>query len=295
MVDAAREQFVKLDAAVAVTESYELQFFNGAVSTTSDLGEILAQENHGSARIVRLVVKINALNTSPPAAIELHFRDLGELDEEKRAVSLLVQAGSRDWVFVTTSLLEERLNKIRRISFSKLITGRAFTVALIGSLYAFLAFGATSEVSRYSYPVPEPIWQQQDSLSRQLREAQKKSLLKDGTEAVILVQELQERADQRMRQARDDWEKKADAWAKKNKRIPIWARALLFFVTPLAILGAYWVFLQRYYPLYNFCWGDYLDVFNKKESARRFLIIVVLVGVVVSFIGGILANLLSKH
>jgi hypothetical protein len=63
----------------------------------------------------------------------------------------------------------------------------------------------------------------------------------------------------------------------------------------IALIVAYTVdrFITIYYPAFNFCWGDYAEEFRKKESVRRFLLVVVLIGVIVSFIGGILANFIK--
>lgn len=59
----------------------------------------------------------------------------------------------------------------------------------------------------------------------------------------------------------------------------------------LATIFAIYMFFLRFYLVYNFLWGDYLEYFNKRESTRKFVLVIILVGIVVSFIGGILANM----
>lgn len=49
-------------------------------------------------------------------------------------------------------------------------------------------------------------------------------------------------------------------------------------------------FFLKYYLVYNFRWGEYLEKFNKWESFRKTVFIVVVIGIVVSTIGGIIAN-----
>jgi uncharacterized membrane protein YozB (DUF420 family) len=50
------------------------------------------------------------------------------------------------------------------------------------------------------------------------------------------------------------------------------------------------IYLYKLYPVYNFCWGDYLDVFNKKENARKTFNTVIIIGLIISIIGGLIAN-----
>ena len=50
------------------------------------------------------------------------------------------------------------------------------------------------------------------------------------------------------------------------------------------------LFLVRYYPVYNFCWGEYLEEFTRREAARRFWLIIIGVGFAVSFVASIVAN-----
>ena len=65
---------------------------------------------------------------------------------------------------------------------------------------------------------------------------------------------------------------------------------LFFSALVLGLIGAFFV---RFYPVFNFCWGDYTQEFQRKEGVRKFVLIVVILGLVVSFVGGILANLVK--
>ena len=66
---------------------------------------------------------------------------------------------------------------------------------------------------------------------------------------------------------------------------------------PLLLMAAViaLVFLiARYFPIYNFCWGDYTEVFKKREAARTFWLVIIGIGFLVSVMGSIVANYLSK-
>jgi hypothetical protein len=70
--------------------------------------------------------------------------------------------------------------------------------------------------------------------------------------------------------------------------IPI--RLLIGVGAFLLILVFAWLFLLRYYPVYNFCWGEYAEEFQRKESRRQFWLVIIIIGLVVSFLGSMFAN-----
>jgi hypothetical protein len=46
------------------------------------------------------------------------------------------------------------------------------------------------------------------------------------------------------------------------------------------------------YPLYVFCWGSGQDIFIKKETQRKFLLVTIITGIAVSVIAGLLVEIL---
>lgn len=50
-----------------------------------------------------------------------------------------------------------------------------------------------------------------------------------------------------------------------------------------------------FFPPYNFCWGDYIKIYRSRQSIGKFILIVVLIGIVLSVFGSIAASyILSK-
>ena len=49
--------------------------------------------------------------------------------------------------------------------------------------------------------------------------------------------------------------------------------------------------MNKFYPLYNFCWGDYLEEFNRIEKRRN----VILWFIVSTLILGVVINLISNY
>ena len=72
--------------------------------------------------------------------------------------------------------------------------------------------------------------------------------------------------------------------------IVISIRGLIIFllVTTLLAIG---IFSYLYFfPSQNFCWGDYVKVYQRRQSIGKFIIIIVIVGLVISVLGSIIAS-----
>jgi len=72
--------------------------------------------------------------------------------------------------------------------------------------------------------------------------------------------------------------------------IAISIRGLIIFllVTNLLAIG---IFSYLYFfPTQNFCWGDYVKVYQRRQSIGKFIIIIVIVGLVISVLGSIIAS-----
>jgi hypothetical protein len=92
-----------------------------------------------------------------------------------------------------------------------------------------------------------------------LEEAWKSGRLKDPVEAIVMAERLKDQA--------------------LRAQMPALGRQVLLGGVVVFGLGLISYFLVLYYPVYNFCWGDYLDIFQRKESRRKFILVVVIIGV----------------
>lgn len=86
-----------------------------------------------------------------------------------------------------------------------------------------------------------------------LEAAWKNGQLKDPIEAVIMAEEIHDQAFSRVFSWPNFW-------------VPL--VAMTGFVLILVLAG---FVIQRYFPAYNFCWGDYLESFERKEARRKFI------------------------
>ncbi|HYT40832.1 MAG TPA: hypothetical protein VEP90_00670, partial [Methylomirabilota bacterium] len=72
------------------------------------------------------------------------------------------------------------------------------------------------------------------------------------------------------------------------------AGVLIASVVFLVLLLTGFFAIIYFFPPYNFCWGDYLTTFQKKQSTGKYILTVVIFGLVLSVAGSIIATLITK-
>lgn len=303
IINIAEEQFVKLSERC--THSFTIKFRNGAVATSSTLDEVISQENIGSSQITALAIEIESasndvqedmLNSISVEFVNLELANL----PGTRAISFRIQGESRDWVFITSSLLEERISKIKRYPLrrylglkSDSILNPYIAVGLIGiiiGMFWFLnrsdSFVDTPRTSVSAVSTPEPV-----PFSERWKNELKSNTIKDPIEALVMRERLYEQLEkERIAKDREESVRWRQIVVQRPQRTSPFAVLAIAGLTPPLMLIFISAFLAAYFPPYAFCWGDYVEVFRRKESVRRFVVVVVLVGILVSFVGGILAN-----
>lgn len=65
-------------------------------------------------------------------------------------------------------------------------------------------------------------------------------------------------------------------------------------LVPLTTLALVHLFIRFYYPAYNFCWGEFQSAYEQVEAKRRILVEIVILGLIISTIGSIIGNQISK-
>jgi hypothetical protein len=314
LVDTIKEQIRKIHTEQPIEESYEIRFRNGAIAITNSLSEVLAQENLGSSLILRLEGTFTSTGSDEAVSIAWRFENLESSDyENEYSFGYSVRGYERDWVFVTSSQLEERLQRVKRYNLRQHISSTLVlaivTVSSLGTFSWHMTRDSMTSIdtasSKWDYPVQPPSIEVIDlpPISKEIEAARDSGLIKDAVDAVIYLRKVQEKRDDLSRRAHANWLEDRENWWKdihsraekeEKREIP----TLLVLVIPpgvvlVALMGLS-IFLRAYYPAFNFCWGDYTEVFKKKESIRRFVAGAILVGILVSFVGGILANLLGS-
>jgi hypothetical protein len=267
LIDTAAQQLAKVADVHIGEPSFRMKFRNGVFANASGLDEVFEQENTGSKQIIRLRYEQSATkpsSTSEPSRILLEFVN-ADADEEPGYVSLRYQVfgHDRDWVFVTSSVLEERFEKMKRFALNQVGTrgwGRLVFLFIFSLFPLGIYFSQFAFDSARKQPTP----------SQKLQAAASSGQIKDALGALIFLEQQRE--------------------AKEHTAEISVVKPFGYLFAGGAVLILVWAFFYKYYPVYNFCWGEYIEEFRKKEAARRFWLVVVLIGLVLSFIGSMLAN-----
>jgi hypothetical protein len=271
LVDLVTEQFSKLPIGQPANVEYQIKYKNGVIADTTSLEDILTQENAGSSQLIKLRAQFRIPDQPhEPQEVLFWFID-ADADEEEGATSVryLIRGNSRDWVFITSSLIEERIQKVKRFAFNELFTRRKALVPLVlGMMISVLLFPIS-----FALEAAKP--GQSHAAIEKVKQRWAAKDLSDPVEAIILLEE-----------------------AKASTGSVTLTRLLPVIVVPVVLLflfmGSIW-FVTKYYPIFNFCWGDYVEIFRQKEAARKFWLIVIGLGLLVSFVGSVLANVIGKY
>lgn len=277
IIDLMLEQFKKLSNN-AVTCEYKLKFKNGAFAKTVNLENVFGQENEGSSSIIHLQVYAKQENTEGEDSIKIDFRNLDVDDTNGEIpISHSIKGQSRDWVFVTSSLIEERITKIKRNSLNLFLSrGQG---KLLFKLLALLFMGAISITCVVGLPnVANKIADQELKVINQIESNWKNKTISDPIDVIIQIEKM-----------------------KTEKDVRLDGKTLLFGVflsTPIIIAFSALIMLiivtlltAKLYPVYNFCWGNYIEIFSKKESVRKVIIGLILGSIILA----LLVNLLSNY
>lgn len=165
----AVQQIEKTKPTAEVRVSIQTWFKNGASSLSGSVDEILALENAGSAAITGLTISVDDGQKSPRAdnqeenltIVTVQFFDTEALliaaSMGTHSVAYSIVGEDRDWVFITKSLLEERIAKIKTFSPMEYLRGRVrpIVAAFIAFAFFFLLGFATMVI--YSRIAPSPV------------------------------------------------------------------------------------------------------------------------------------------
>jgi hypothetical protein len=261
------QQIKRTPAADGFQTFYEVKYRNGSVGYPTGLDEVLSEENFGSAAILRLKVEIGDKAEKPSSQISVEFINADEEEGSSTdSIKYRVSGDDRDWVFVTSSQLDERIGKIRLFAPNQLLSRkRRFWVTMVPlvALLIFFGFSSITPTARRH----EEAQSQLDALER----AWRAGTLKDPPEVTVEAA--------RILLGSQDIPGKEVIW------LPIGMASILL---GLPLLGYCYVYFR---PLYNFLWGDYVAKYERRRSVGRFVFVGVLVALVVS----VMADLISRR
>ena len=262
LVNLCTEQARNLDSSVEPEITFQVKFRNGVSYKPPSVDEIVGLENHGSESITGLSIETNI---SEIGSIEINFAERGGdfyiYGFRESGMSYSVESStSKDWVFVTTSKIEERLRKIRRRVFLTKFwewEGAATAVVFVAATVLALSLIALSDTA-YSI--------------EQLRQKYISGEIADPVLALIELELL----------------KKPRFFGYSSKEV---FAILLIALLPIGFLiAATSSWLSRaVFPAYNFLWGDYRVRYDRNQKIARYIFF----GLIATFVIGVAASLLA--
>jgi hypothetical protein len=256
------DQFQKhLGSAADIEGVYEIKYRNGSISEPNSLDAIFIQENIGSLAITRLKIIVTDKNNPSLYNVTVQFTNLDfEEGSKLKPISYTVIGDDRDWVFIVTSLLDERINRIKRFSIN---WNRYFDMLLFMPLpFSLMVISFWESANQKS---------QQLNKLRLIEENYKNGIFKDPIEALIEIEKF--------KTERDD--------------LPM---LMMTFSASLAMPISLFIiyFSWRYFfPAYNLCWGEYIVFKKRRERIGKFIIGSVIFALIISVLANYISALLG--
>ncbi|MCP4606304.1 MAG: hypothetical protein GY847_38305 [Proteobacteria bacterium] len=325
MVDLVRGRLGRRDDKEDINATFTTRLRDGGIAETDSLDELMELDNEGPGKVVGLTLEIS---DSDANRVLLGFREPQERDGElEDAISLEVRGSTRDFAFIISSQLEERIQKIKRVQLSKLFRWEfllaACLIVFIAGLLLFLFDDGAEDNEmidyrhkRQSFLESLPEFKEPDTppASALLESAYEESGSEDLVKFLILVLKQNEQQVAARDEAYEEYEAERtlaiEQWETDNPTpdlsdpsdpsevdLDLWdpfRSALLLVVGFGFVCGIVRLAASYTYPIYVFCWADQEEEFKKRESIRSFLLRAVFIGIVVSFFGSILATLVRN-
>ncbi|MDP3270231.1 MAG: hypothetical protein Q8M49_00105 [Limnobacter sp.] len=231
---------------------------NGTIHEFDSIDEVFALDNIGEQFVNHLYLsignsdltkRVDALSSEPEWSVSVQFERISlRRHAETPTIRLDVIGPTRDWVVLTAGELEERIKRTHSISIARYFSDSNMSFITIFLLLAFMA-GLLMTV-----PTPEPIHQKLEGLRAN-------GQIKDAVDAVIAAERLKQ-PDQAIRDT-------------IFRRLIGGLIGLAFFTV---ILPRFAMAIGR--P-YEFLWGEYVAVNQRRKAIESTVLIVVVLGLFV--------------
>ena len=214
-------QQMKIQSKNAISSFFEIKHKNGIRSEKTTLDDIIAENNSGVWEIQELKMNLVSRSISLETKIEIELRippppPTKEATQSPYAIQYYVIGDERDWVYLTSSQLDDRIAKIKG---GPLFSFMQFFIPI--SIVLFLvSLSPFSPTTKFPFPLGYKI-------------------------------------------------------------------AGLFVSTSLIICSLAFLYGFR---SHNFCWGDYLEIYNSRRAKAKYAIN----GIIITLILGILATIITN-
>lgn len=226
---------------------------DGSLIESENLDDILGLENGGQKAVIRLTLQFDDGQEKPDSSIIVRFEDGVANHKSWDSVSVSVIGESRAAVFVAAADLDDRVKKTRTRAWPYLITRPLFMILPL--LFGMILVLVTSN---FFSPVISAV--------DQLEQEYTAGRVSNPIEALILLERL-----------------------KATPSIKRFTTSILIpFLTPWLLFLAIFTLAPKLTYSYVFYWGDAIARYNKRLSLGRTFWVVIILGVIVTVIGGLI-------
>jgi hypothetical protein len=265
---------LKKEGCQDIFHNFFIKFENGTIAETENIDQIFSIENSGSNKIVYLSavfqnIPIDRKNTEiddkniNAISFSITFNDIdSENNSSTKPIRYIIKGKSRDWVMVSSSLLEERINKVKKKSFIPKAVRKAFLLLLMLSLMMAMFYILLKPDFCVSC--------KNEALSSTITEIEEQSKNNPSTSVIDAILKI---------------EKSKITQDKSRSPKILWLPMGFMFLFLLITVFESWISstVKRMYPNYNFYWADYIEEYNKREKFRKsvitFLVITLIIGI----------------
>ena len=224
----------------------------------------------GSQQIISLIINSSSI-TQPDDNINITFSNkYSEKVDDQYSIKYKVRGGERDWVMISSSLIEDRLNKITNKDFGEYFSKSVFLsiipVIILGVMA--LLFNSMDDMS------------QNNKTRKVISDVESHLLKKDSIDLIRTIIDIEK-------------SKVIGVQTLLSRSLP--TKLLLYILIPIMFLLSISDIIKknyfRYFPTCVFYWSDFMDKYDKMKKNRN----LVLGFIFITFFLSVFINLFSSY
>ncbi len=259
LIQTCQEHFQKIPDIQTFKQHFSARLANGSIVESDKIDDIISLENSGSKLVQALTVRVDdgkidyskQNSPNPDWGVSIEFLADSDKWENAAPISYFIAGQSRDWVFLVSSELEERLRKTKTYALENILPKSLQSYAL--ALAAFFGF----LIGLFLAPSRQDV-------GTLLEQAYKTGSVKDPVEALIFIEK-----------------------AKQQQGLGTVFGGLVGMVALASIAWFALKLLPWLMPSYTFYWGDYIPIYDRRTKLQSIFWTVIVLGVLVSIASGI--------
>lgn len=255
VIQACTEHAGKIDGGAPYRTILEATLKDGSIISVDKTDDLFTLENGGGKTIQKVSLSMASENEGEPWEISVLFQNATHNPKDWTSVSLKICGSSRDWAFVTASDLEDRIKRIKSISYEAIFSSK-FSVFFV-MIISIVTINLVTSIYSPSKKTHAILQQQYDA-----------GKFHDPIQALIALEQIRNER------------------TFLSETMPM----LMGIGLPLLVFFVLSFVLPRISPSYNFCWGDYLTYYERRKQVQMIFWTVVVLGLIVA----IAANFFSK-